>query len=423
MLGVVVLVLLRLGFGFVRLGPHPLDDRPPTARLGAGGCPGLQVTPARGQVAWTVRSTAGSTYVPFDPLAVDGGFVVAAGGCIASVDTGGRLRWSIRGSFSAAAASGGTVVLSGFEGWPRVVALDAATGRRRWTGSEDVRWGALAAGDGSVLLGGTAIAVRSAAEGRRLDTGRDAGRFPYVLAQGGLLVAGGSSPSGSGAVVAFDRTGRTVTDAKVDIAVPRPVAVTAEVIVVQSDRGASGAGPPAAASEPVRLAGIARTTGAVLWTRPLPDLPATAVAAGDVLVVAVGGVPTGIEAASGRTLWEQPNARDIVAVGDRTVAVATNGGAVQALDARTGVVRWTTPPIPGRLVRLVATGEGAVLVATSDDWLRLLRAADGAMVVEGAGPRLALAASRDLELPPVAVTGGVWATRLDDGGVAGVRVG
>ena len=413
-IALVLFLLVRLGIAFLLRDPHRYDEPPPTAERGGEGCPGTRVEPGYGRVAWTVRSIVESTQAgPFYPLAAPGGFVVAVGDCVAFVDTGGDLRWTIRGAFRRAAVAGNTVVLAGFDGWPRVVGLDASTGRRLWGSGARAR--EMAGGDEVVFLAGDSATALSAANGKRIGPEHQPGSdFRYVLASGGLLVAGGSASDTAGGVVALDGSGRRVADTTVDILVPRPVAVTPEVIVVVSDGGLTRAGGDKVVNERPTMAGIERESGRTRWSRPLRGLLPPVVATGGILAMPLEHGFAGVDASSGEVVWERPDLKgEAERLDEETLFVRTAAGPIHAIDARTGATRWSRT-IDGFPVYWAASiGGRGLLLTTSDGRLLLLQASDGAIVGSGEGSRVSGSAQIGLVSPPPAVVGGVALSLVD----------
>lgn len=421
----VAFAALRIGLVILFHDPHRYDRRAPTAEPGAAACRGTMTEPAYGRVAWTLRSVVQATQpVPFHPLVARDGFIVAVGDCIALVDAKGSPRWTIKGEFHAGAIAGDTVVLGGFDGWPRVVGLDVATGMRRWSSGVEVQRGGISATGNSVLLAGDSLTIVSATTGKRTsDSDSPSGDYRYLLAAGDLLVAGGATSESAGGVVAFDAQGHLVTNAKVDILVPQPIAVTSDVIVVMTDGGISGAPLRAATTDPT-IAGVDRLTGRTRWSHRLPSRPSPEVIAVDgILVLPADKGVIGVDAGTGQVQWRRGDLEDLpVRLDNQSFVSRADVGPIEAVDGRTGVTRWSQEIKGFALARMRSVDGKALLQESFDGQLVLRRATDGSVVWSGAGPRLS-GAVIGVVTPPVAVIGSIGISQVDGQQAIGIETG
>jgi len=124
------------------------------------------------------------------------------------------------------------------------------------------------------------------------------------------------------------------------------------------------------------LAAVAPRTGKVRWTRPLPGAqPGAAVAlARGPLVVLEPGAATGLDPGSGRTLWrfEPPGTGRVLAGGfGGVLAVGADTGLLYGLDAA-GRVLWRLR-VPGPLLRApIAAGGSCLVLAAADPGTAIL---------------------------------------------------
>jgi outer membrane protein assembly factor BamB len=194
----------------------------------------------------------------------------------------------------------------------------------------------------------------------------DSGRIAWRAVTGGagestggsrLVVAGPLVIAGDEAVVGIERrTGRVAWRF-------RPHLVDVPGLYL----GDAGGGLVFAGSAAGQLYGIDVATGLVRWRTPVGDSKRTVVAAPVVshgLVVAgftdfgqpVGGGVVAVDEATGRVRWRRrfPTPRPAtvetgpaggpVVAGD-LVAIGRRDGVVEAIDRRTGMVRWSVPPV------------------------------------------------------------------------------
>lgn len=321
--------------------------------------------PGEPHVAWTAATT---DLVP-GSVPADAPRVAGFGGLAPS-----------RGSFVVAA--GGTwVVLLGSGSGAQLVAVDAATGERRW----------------SRPLGGPGGVDQCA--------GTDTA---------GQLVCLGTSASGASALQVLDATDGAVVREVVPDLDAGAVTVSGDVAVVH--------GYDAARVE--RWTGISTRTGEPLWSgsgsAPVEDTFSAVAAYGDRVVLgglgrqvldARSGEPvaddgeadtmlglrvadprSGVrlsgdlagalrarDAQDGTALWERPDEYALGAV-PGTVLVRALAGEVVALDDRTGASRWSVSGRDGSTVDVVASDGSRVVLAhhDADRWLVSLSAVDAA---------------------------------------------
>lgn len=264
-----------------------------------------------------------------------------------------RWRYDIHGdAVRHVAATGDTLFLALRSG--ALYALDAATGRPRWTSK---------AGPAALALSGPDLFTAGAGRVGKLDAATGRARWPVRTS------TSGADPDGSG--VALMLGGDVVV-----VAVPDPSGDASQLdrVTVTAFGAANGerrwrrtiahpheqltAGPlgPVAASPRVAvvmvgatLYGLATATGTVRWQFHLGgNQPGAIVVSGDTVLVGGGNVGQAfhaLDAATGRHRWQAPILefnRDSLAADAQTVYVAdaNDVGGVHALDLRTGRERW-----------------------------------------------------------------------------------
>jgi len=248
------------------------------------------------------------------------------------------LRWSFTagGSYiTDPAVAGGTIYIGSDNG--QVYALDAATGKARWThstgGPRGFSLSRPAVAEGVVVVGSEDGTVYA------LDAATGSARWSYPTAGSGFsnaAVAGGSVYIGSedGTVYALDAA-----------------------------------------------------TGKARWASPIagssgtdsPGFYGPAVAGGSVYIARENGTVYALDAASGKVRWSYPTEGRILsapAVADSTVYVGSDDDRVYALNAATGKVRWTH--LTGSYVDSApAVADGTVYIGSDDGRVYALNAATG----------------------------------------------
>jgi outer membrane protein assembly factor BamB len=276
-----------------------------------------------------------------DGLHMMGASAIASGAAlVAAVDrrTGG-VRWRADGCAFAALAGGS--VLAGAAGTLR--ALSPRTGRTAWTRPLP---GTMPVAAASVGRGPAVIAERDALTGLDPGSGRTLWRFEppsisrlFATAFGGLLVVG----TDAGVLYALDAGGRLVWRLHAPGPVlRRPVAAAGSCLALS-----------AAASGGTALLAVDPATGERRWEAPLDASgPASVRAWGRRIAVAgaVAGDPlvTALER-NGAQAWtvSPPLAGPATAAAAGALLVVRDGaGALVAL-GRDGAARWSRPPPPG----------------------------------------------------------------------------
>lgn len=270
-----------------------------------------------------------------------------------------RWRYALHGdAVRDVAATGDTLFLALRSG--AVYALDAATGRPRWTSK---------AGLTKLALSGADLFTVGAGRVGNLDAATGRARWPArAIATTGMDTVS-ADPAGSDEAIMLG--GAVVIVAFAD---PRGDAPELDRVTVTAFGAANGerrwrrtiahpheqltAGPlgPAAASPQVAVVmvgatayGLATATGNVLWRFHLGgNQPGTIAVSGDTVLIGGGNVNQAfhaLDAATGRQRWQAPILefnRDSLAADAQTVYVAdaNDVGGVHALDIRTGRERW-----------------------------------------------------------------------------------
>ncbi|MBK1657837.1 outer membrane protein assembly factor BamB family protein [Paracraurococcus ruber] len=236
----------------------------------------------------------------------------------------------------------------------RVAALDAATGRTRWTldtRPEKERDGAL--GGGLAFDGGMLFAVTGLAEAMAIDpaTGKPGWRVALPApARGAPTVAGGKLfvPTLENHLLALSAetgerqwTYRAQPTTTLVLGLPAP-AVEGDVVVAGFASG--------------ELAALRTADGRVIWSETLASVRGGGLAdiaaitalpvieRGRVIAAGLGGIAIALDLRSGRRLWEREVAvaETPWVVGD-WVFLVTTGGDLACLGRDDGRVRWITP--------------------------------------------------------------------------------
>jgi outer membrane protein assembly factor BamB len=189
----------------------------------------------------------------------------------------------------------------------RVVALEADTGRQRWSvriDSADATLSApVVAGRMVYFTGSAELVALDTASGRvrwRTRFDRAGGQVSQPLIDGGLVHVVRQWGHGQSAVYAVDaRTGQRLWVSQVrGLAAFRAPLFAANTVVVVSDDG--------------RVRGLNHRTGRLRWVRALGSTdrggpPARAVSAGNTVYVSLAGRLHALDATTGRTVWTDPN--------------------------------------------------------------------------------------------------------------------
>ena len=357
-------------------------------RAGNGaGASGTPVTAGTPELVWR-RPIPGA-----ESLAVSGDTVIL--GTEALDAATGRPRWSIDSSFKppsvAFAAGGGMVLCSGTDasGADNITALSPATGHLLWTApayvgnpnAGDGPWltfadGAVYAliglpGSHTVNLDDVVLALDGRTGARKWMSRLPPMATAMAVADGTVYAGSALGPqSRSGEVVALDGA----TGARrwsAPVGAPVAVlAVTGGVVVGCWDILVMGAQP--------LMFGLNAADGRILWQRDLAVL--TTIAAADGMVVAsdyASGELLAVDALTGKLRWrrtapEQYPSTPSVA-GDAVYVGYLNS--VQALSVRTGQQLWSYPT-KGPIIKLAASGDtlyAAVNAAGSASVLYALR--------------------------------------------------
>ncbi|SHN47683.1 serine/threonine-protein kinase [Cryptosporangium aurantiacum] len=220
----------------------------------------------------------------------------------------GRQRWRTKvGDYTSSGPATGSGRV--YVGTPQLLhALDARTGKRRWTTPGDGEF------RGVTLVGDHAI---------------------YASNADGYLYA--VDPA-SGARRWRRRVG--------GIAPSAPVVVEGVVYVIGLATGQDSEGEGRTGD----VVAVDAGTGSPHWTRTLTTRKATIHVTGGTVLVAGTDALHALDAAGGATRWRRPLAEPTPAVSvDRTVFCGDQQGAVHAIDLRTGAILWTTPASPDGL--------------------------------------------------------------------------
>ncbi|MFI6735806.1 PQQ-binding-like beta-propeller repeat protein [Nonomuraea sp. NPDC050451] len=332
--------------------------------------PGVQAPAPALRRGWS-HPTDGSVYP--EPVVIDGVVYAGSGdGTLQALDARtGAARWIVRAGDSImrspAVVKGSVYAVS--DG--KIVALDAASGRRRWSR-------AIRADRGPVVAGGMLYAITEDSEVVALDTarGQELWRFrPEGFARntdpvvtGGVVLLG----SDHGVVYAVDASSgelrwrfRAGGEQRVDLAVTGGVVYAA---------GANG-----------QVHALDAATGKVRWTSRVDgavDSPPVT-AGGAVYLLVRGGATYALDAATGRRSWSfRAQGDDLtfdwdVSAAKGLVYVGAPDSRVHALDAASGAERWSSPVGDGVCSGPVVAA-GTVYVGGDDGTLYALDPATGA---------------------------------------------
>jgi len=267
----------------------------------------------------------------------------------ASIGTGASYR---RRLLTPPIVAGGTVFA--MDAYGEITALDAATGRQRWTlDTRKEKESAGALGGGIAFEGGTLYVTTSLAEAMSVDpaTGAIGWRVPLPAPTRG-------SPAVAAGRIVFPTTDNRVlaiatADGK-EIWTHRGQPVTTMVLglpapAIQGDTVVAGL----ASGEVIALRA---TDGRVIWSEALASARGggladiTAIAAmpvidgNRVIAAGLGGIVIALDLRSGRRLWEREAtlAEAPWAAGD-WLFIITTGGDLACLGRDDGRVRWLTP--------------------------------------------------------------------------------
>ena len=352
-----------------------------------------------------------------DPVGVGDGFLVGVSGCVAFVETGGRLRWVIPGMLDGAARVEDALVIA-LSGRPSSVGVEATTGAIEWARDDRGHWDDVVVQGRTVMLAGASfdgsVKTIEASTGREVATRYplipDDGRFYVAVADDGLLLTAGHARQ-RGAVLAADASGRIVFDAGAGVFFPDPVAVVGDVIVVQAS-GITGGG---VGGEPrTHLVGIDRTARTERWRRVLPGPQAGhAVEVGGVVVVRLKGGLAGVDARSGVVRWSVAMGADyespMVVVGSDAVALGESDGTVVVIEVADGRRRWSVRT-EGQVAVLGALDGGVLLSANNPDFYRAFRVSDGTELWKARGPDAGAGSSRGAKRARMTFAGDTAAT-------------
>lgn len=301
------------------------------------------------------------------------------------------VRWCVAGDSGATASSAAAGNLVYFPTGSQLRAIDRATGQPRWSADTDGTIGALAATDELVSAGLPRAVAAFDAEGQlRWQAGTDGPVRALATDPAGTVYAGDEA----GILRAFD------AESGAERWRWRPGSGAPRIDVIISDpsdglvlAGASAA-PAVGTPTPDRsLSAVEATTGKERWHAPLGNPLPSGVVVADGLVYAIGGTRDGgagageviaFEAATGRERWRYapaggsgppgpPNLGPtaLSAVVDGTIHVGLGGdrggrsaGALVALDAETGRVRWRVDT--DAAIRVAPAIDGGTVYALDD---------------------------------------------------------
>ena len=393
--------------------------------------------PQMGHMAWTLTGgRAEGTSVARAPVPVRGGFVVGitypgSSGCVTFISDAGEPRWAIQSNagYAGAAQVGDLIVIAHSVGKMSVFAVDAATGKGRWSlpGNRGI-WLRVATDGKNVLVTGFGggILLLDGASGRIVQErfgGSRSPSFRHAIVDDGFILTSGTVNE-HGEVLAFDSAGRVALEASVDLFSPDPVAVVGDTIVLQSSGTTSddGKGEPT-----THLVGIDRRTGAARWRRVLDGERADlGVEAGGLIVARHTGALTGVDARTGAIIWTKALAPShfpqLAPLDDGSVAVGEENGLLLAVEAVDGRVRWQTG-MGAPIAVLGSLGPGRLLAVAEPDQYVAFTANDGTKVWAERGPVTGRGFTSEDYGREVQASGDLVATRTGLYGAVGIRRG
>jgi outer membrane protein assembly factor BamB len=269
-----------------------------------------------------------------------------------------RARSGAFDEIEAVAAGDGLVVVAERDIVPErlgLAVLDAATSEPRWQVTVTGGFGRPVIGSGVVVVDDrrTLLAFDAATAERRWEVALPSAVAAPPLATAGLVVLG----TADGDVTALDAaTGDVVWRTRLPSRLRHPAAALGDTLVVASASG---------------LVGLDAATGDVRWDIDPTWPPGWLARSGDLVVVEMGAVMVGIDAA-GEERWRTrlPAVPTGEAAADRVVYLVVNRSLV-SLDAVTGDVSWDVPLLGSWPVSAPVAGEGVVVIEVDDEVVAL----------------------------------------------------
>jgi len=265
-----------------------------------------------------------------------------------------RLRWSVTpgtGVEGCTTTPGPPLVADGrvfFFDSGGVGAYDARTGHSLWRATGFSLLGpGLAVAGGLVLVTASScfsqsdfestITALDARTGRPRWTAREAGTVDFLVADQGVLVTHGYCGvcgDSQNEIVAFRTSDGTRLWSRTDALLAGPVSAAGRVILTVANRSLA----------------VDVRTGATIWTSKIAWWARSATPAGDYFYASNANDLAAVDAGTGRVAWSIPNGAGEIAADGRRVFVAATG--VTAYDARSGRRLWQRAvPDAGRPVR------------------------------------------------------------------------